>query len=162
MEEILLTRGKVALVDDEDYEWLNQYKWSANYIGGKFYAVRSGPRPQKETIYLHRVVMGTPKGMDVDHINGDGLDNRRSNLRLSTHTENLQNQRKRPNNTSGFKGVSWKKQDGKWRARITVNGKAVALGHFDDLEEAALAYDKAAIEHFGEFARLNFPEMGGI
>jgi len=105
---------------------------------------------------MHRLIMDAPDGTDVDHRNMDRVDNRRSNLRLATRAENLRNQGLSRNNTSGFKGVS--RLDGKWRAEIRVKWKLIYLGLFDDKVEAARAYDTAAKEHFGEFARLNFPE----
>lgn len=156
-KELILSQGKVALVDDEDYEWLNQWKWYALVNNrGTFYAVRSEYGPQKrKTIILHRVILIAPVGMHVDHINGDGLDNRRCNLRLSTNSENLSNRTRTKKNTSGFKGVYWYKSNKKWTAQICVNFRKIYLGMYDDPKEAAHAYDKAAIEHFGEFAKTN-------
>ena len=101
--------------------------------------------------------MVTPKGMATDHINGDGLDNRKQNLRICTHAENLRNRRLGKNNTSGYKGVSWHKLHKLWYAHISHNKKLMSLGYFKDKEEAAKAYDRKAIELFGEFAKLNFP-----
>lgn len=158
-KELILSRGLVTLVDDDVYAWTSQWKWTSFFSGSAFYAARRGPRPRQEVIYLHRVIMDAPKGMDVDHINGDGLDNRRCNLRLATHSENMRNKSMQSNNTSGFKGVSWHKQNKKWTVTISTSGKDVYLGLFGNLEEAAVAYDKAAIEYYGEFARTNY-EMG--
>lgn len=156
MKEIQLTRGKVALVDDEDYEWVNQWNWYAMRGWSTFYAVRKGPRPRHEIIYLHRVIMDAPPRAEVDHINRNGLDCQRSNMRLSTKSENQHNSRLHSDSTSGYKGVSWNKASGKWQSRIRVNGKTIYLGHFDDPIEAAYAYDAVAKENYGEFARTNF------
>jgi HNH endonuclease len=139
---IKLSKGKTTLVDEADLPLISKNKWYANKTSrGRWYARFIGG-------YMHRLLMGNPPGMDVDHINGDTLDNRRSNLRLCTHTQNLQNRVIR-----GRKGI-WKYST-RWRARITVNKKAIHLGVFDSPDEAIAAYDQAAIRYFGEFARLN-------
>lgn len=156
-KEIPLTQGKVALVDDEDYESVNQYKWYANNDGKTFYARRNipkGPRRQ-ETILLHRVILDAPKDMTVDHINGDGLDCRRENLRLATKMENNHNHRHKSNNKSGYTGVFFRKDIEKWAASIGVENRRIHLGMFSSPEEAAYAYDKAAKVYYGEFARFN-------
>jgi hypothetical protein len=158
--EIQLTRGKVALVDDEDFDWLNQWKWYAQpnvFAGKKAYAQRTQyiSSENKVGVMMHRLIMGATRGLEVDHINGDGLDNRRCNLRLCTRTENARNLRKSKANTSGYKGVS--KYFNKWQARLETNGKQVFVGLFPTIEEAARAYDAKAKELFGEFAGLNFP-----
>jgi hypothetical protein len=106
---------------------------------------------------MHRQILGAPPGQQVDHINGDTLDNRRVNLRLATHGQNQHNRGKYRNNKSGYKGVSWDKAAGKWRAQIKFNNKKYNLGRYHDPIEAALAYDAAAIRLHGAFARLNFP-----
>lgn len=155
-KELVLSQGKVALVDDEDYEWANQWNWCAEKKrNGRFYAGRFD-RITKQQLVLHREILQAPKRMQVDHINGDGLDNRRSNLRLATHTENLRNRGMNSNNRSGYKGVSWHKQRGKWCAKIMVGRRGISLGLFFDPVEAALAYDEAARNYFGEFAWTNF------
>jgi len=100
--------------------------------------------------------MDTPGNMDVDHANGNGLDNRRSNLRLCTTSENIQNQRPRKSGTSKYKGVGWFVRDSNWRVRIKVGDKQIHIGYFADEVEAAKAYDKMARQHFGAFARTNF------
>ena len=157
MKKIKLTQGKHALVDDDDFEFLNQWRWCAHkQRNGIFYAVRSSDTKQKRMMgWMHRIVLNTSKGMETDHINNDGLDNRKINLRVCTRSENLCNRARFKNNTSGFKGVSWYKPYEKWTARITVNQKTIFLGYFNDLQQAALAYNKAAVKHQGEFAQLN-------
>ena len=148
--------GKVALVDDEDYEWLRQWKWSAGKSPTSWYARRNGASPKRERIYLHRLILAAQPGQQVDHINGDGLDNRRCNLRLCTRAQNNRNRGKGPTNTSGYKGVCWDKKAQRWRAAIWLNGKYKFLGHFDAPKDAALAYDEAALRLHGEFAKTNF------
>lgn len=155
MKEISLTRGFVTLVDNEWYDHLNQWKWQANTAGKSdlVYAVRKGMR-----IIMHRVIMGAPKGMEVDHIDGNGLNNQCHNLRLATHSQNLQNRRASRSGVSPYRGVSWHNQAHKWQVHIKPPaGKNKNLGYFASEIDAAKAYDKAANEYFGEFARLNFP-----
>ncbi len=156
VKEIKLTRGKVALVDEEDFDKLNKYKWSAWKDKNKniFYAM-GGNR-----LRMHRVIMGDIKGVAYDHINGDGLDNRKSNLRIATTQQNNMNTIPRKGGSSKYKGVCWHKRKKKWMSRIGYNYNIVHIGYFDDEVEAALAYDKKAKELFGEFARLNFPDEG--
>lgn len=154
MKEIKLTQGKVALVDDEDFEYLNQRKW--HYSKG--YAVSTSRRlfGFQKTIAMHREIMNTPNGMETDHINGDKLDNRKNNLRNCFHLENGKNRKIQINNTSNYKGVSFDKRAGKWRSVIYIEKKKISLGNFTNIEDAARAYDKKAIELFGEFANTNF------
>ncbi len=155
MKEIPLTQGKVALVDDGDYEHLSQWKWHAKIDRHTWYAKRGEYHDGKQTtVYMHHVIFGD-KG--VDHIDRNGLNNVRSNLRLATPKENSRNRKAQDNSICPFKGVSWKKSSGEWVARITVIGKTRHLGYFDSMVRAACAYDDAARLHFGEFARLNFP-----
>jgi hypothetical protein len=159
---IPLTKGYHTVVDLENYEWLNQWKWWAMLGINTVYAVRSvqGYRRREAVIYMHRQIMNTLKGMLTDHRNGDGLMNLRENLRICTEAENTHNMRPRDtrvhkDSSSGYKGVSWINKDKKWRAQITVNYKNINLGRFADEREAALAYNAAALKYHGKFAWLN-------
>jgi len=162
-----------VLLDDEDYEWASKYNWFVNKQGSptykgpdKFYIVRSvsrDPDPvsgrKQRNLRLHREIMKTPKGMHTDHINGDTLDNRKENLRVCTPAQNSQNRAQSTTNTTGYKGVARSSRHGKpWQGRIIHEGKYIHLGMFIMPEEAARAYDKKAVELWGEFATLNFPE----
>lgn len=148
--EIPLTQNKVALVDDEDYEWLIQRKW---LFDGRYASRKSGIK-----IYMHRLIMSAPKHLTVDHRNGNCLDNRRSNLRLATYSRNSANAKKRQG-SSIYKGVTFYKRYSKWRAQICFEYKGISIGYFETEEEAARAYDAKAKELFGEFAYLNFPDQ---
>lgn len=151
-KEVTLTKGKVTLVDEEDYEYINQWKWCVNGKKDSFCAVRS---KEGKTVYMSRKIMKCPKDKLVDHKNGDSLDNRRANLRICTAFQNNTNAKKSKNNTSGYKGVYWDKYNKKWVATLTLNYRQKNLGRFRIKEEAALAYNEAALKYFGEFARLN-------
>lgn len=160
MKEIPLTQGKVALVDDDDFEWLNQSKWLAKTSFGLWYAVNRTTVAGKPTVVLmHRLITSAPIGMEVDHIDGDGLNNTRRNLRIVTRNQNRFNLRLRADNKSGYKGVFCDKRTGRWCAHIGFYGQRKNLGYFATPEEAARAYDIAACELFGEYARLNFKEI---
>ena len=153
MKEIKLTQGLVALVDDEDYEWLNQWKWYALKSCNTYYATRV---VRKNTICtriaMHRLIMGNPPCI-VDHVDTDGLHNYRSNLRECTKSQNGMN--RLPNKNSIYKGVRKSPTKGKWRGMIQVDGKCICLGTFNTKKDVAIAYNNAAIKYFGEFARLN-------
>jgi hypothetical protein len=148
---IPLGDGHYAYVDVADYEWLSQWKWHTQ--GG--YAVRY---EKKKLIYMHRQITGAPKGKVVDHKNRNRLDNTRTNLRICTHAENTQNARKIQGTHSRFKGVSYRKERDKYFAQIYHHGNQNYLGLFVKETDAARAYDRKAVELFGEFARVNFPE----
>lgn len=153
-----LTRGAFALVDPGDLETLLAYgSWCVKPHGRTAYAMRSELDTETgkwRTLYMHHAITGWRY---VDHRNGNGLDNRRANLREATHYGNTQNARRKSSNTSGYIGVYWRKDSHVWAAAISANGQRHHLGCFTDAEEAALARDAAARELHGEFARLNFP-----
>lgn len=153
MKTIPLTQGKIALVDDEDYERVMSLgPWAAVNKDGQWYAY-ANRRPG--TLKMHRVIMDPPADRDVDHEDRDGLNNVRSNLRVATRTQNNGNAGVRNDNTSGFKGVVRDNSRGCWKAQIGVKGKARFIGRFADPAEAAMAYDVAALAYFGEFALTN-------
>lgn len=152
--EIPLTHGMVAVVDAEDYPLVRGHLWYSTVNGGLAYAKRR-PLPRgTPQIYMHRALVGATGG-DVDHINHDTLDNRRANLRATTHQRNQCNMRKRARALSAFKGVTWNARRQKWYAAIQSNGARYHLGVFTNERDAALAYDKAAREMHGEFAHTN-------
>lgn len=161
MKEITLTQGKAAVVDDEDFEKLSRFKWRAWFKRNHWYAVTTitDSGGQCRNIEMHRMIMGYGYGdkAEVDHRDRDGLNNTRMNLRNATRTQNRQNQAARSDNRSGFKGVGYCKATGTWRVRITVNGERLMLGYFKDPLDGAIAYDAAAMQHFGEFAVTNIP-----
>ena len=158
--KIPLTRGKYTIVDPEDYDRLRKYKWYAQKNVHTFYAVRSltnGKKEKRKNAYMHHLVINIPDGMFCDHINHNGLDNRRANLRPVTLTQNVWNRRKfKKPSRSKYKGVDWSTEMKRWRARIRVNGKRIYLGSFKHEIEAAKAYDRAAAKYHGQFAALNF------
>lgn len=155
-KEIPLTQGKVAVVDDEDYDELMKYKWHATTGGGgrKCYAETSWRKGKtKGNSRMHTMLSGCTM---TDHIDGDGLNNMKSNLRGCNKSQNGMNRGADRDNTTGYKGVGYKKGVGKFRARIKIDGKEISLGLFDTAEKAAKAYDKAASKLFKGFAFLNF------
>jgi type V secretory pathway adhesin AidA len=153
----LIVGPYLVVFDDEDYELISNYKWfpAKNYY--TVYAIAHGPtiNGKRETIRMHRLILGATKDKLVDHKNRNGLDNRKENLRLCTATQNKYNQRAYTGSISEYKGVTFDKETIKWRARISVENKRLHLGRFSSEKEAAEAYNKAAVEYFGEFALLN-------
>lgn len=159
--KIPLSQGYVAIVDDIDYERVSQFKWTVMLAYGDSknrtpYAYRPDRSSGKQVnILLHRFILDAPKGVKVDHKDLDGLNCTRENIRLATTSQNQHNRDKQANNTSGYKGVSVVKTTGRFRAHIRVNDTFKHLGTFPTAKEAAGCYNAAAIEHHGEFARLN-------
>ena len=162
-----LSQNKFAIVDADDYDRLNQYKWCLSKTRHTNYAMRrtkgklvKGKRVKRKAILMHRSILNAPRHLVVDHINHNGLDNRKSNLRLCTRAENSRNRRPFRFNGSRYKGVSWDKQRKRFLAAIRCKGKYYNLGRFKSEITAAKAYDRKARELFGEFAYLNFPAEG--
>jgi len=155
--EIPLTQGKVAIIDEADWDLVRWHKWCARKDRNTFYAQASVRRADGTLtkVQMHRLLLGmTDPKIQCDHLDGDGLNNRRANLRTCTHTQNMWNTRIRADNTSGRKGVSWHKQHGIWRAQIQVSGRPKHLGYFPTPEAAYAAYCAAAAELHGEFANF--------
>lgn len=162
VKELPLNRGYVAIVDDDVFEWASRFKWTVTRGWNTHYAVRRKKYPDgtKKSVRLHREITKARLGNRIDHINGDGLDNRRSNLRFATNQQNGRNARKQVRATSSrFKGVSFSRVATKWEAYIKVDYKKRHIGLYLTEEEAAAAYDDAARELFGEFAALNIPRQ---
>jgi len=159
IKTIPLSKGKFSKVDDQWFDYLNQWKW---YFSPTGYAARTefvnGKRTGK-TILMHRVIANIPEDKFTDHINFDKLDNRRCNLRMCNKSQSEQHKHLQSNNTSGFKGVGWDKRLSKWRSYIMINARQIYLGSFKEIKKAALAYNKAAILYFGNFAKLNIIEQ---
>lgn len=157
MKEIQLTQGQVALVDDEDFERVSQYKWHAspqpNYAKPKTFYARAFVGGK--SMSLHQFVLGKLPRMVIDHVNGNTLDCTRANLRHASFSENRRNSSQSVKNKSGLRGVSWSSKRGMWRADICTHRARVCLGHFIDKLEAAKAYNEAAKKYHGEFATLN-------
>ena len=165
MKEIPLAGGLMALVDDEDYELVSKYSWWAAPDRRTVYArayIR-GSSPREKYVRMHRLILNAPKGLQVDHKNLNGLDCRRDNLRFATNSQNQANGKKYSTSSKGaptsrYKGVGWHKVMKAWSARVQINERTVVLGYFASETDAALAYNKAASEYYGEFARLNVVE----
>ena len=156
MKEIVLTQGKVALVDDEDYEYLNQWKWRTTKSRKKYYASRASyVSGKRKTIFMHRVIMNTPVGMETDHIDGNELNNVRSNLRIVTSRQNKLNVKPYANRKYVGVYIYHKKGHSYIKASIHHNGRNISLGNYPSEEEAALAYNEAALKYRGEYAYLN-------
>lgn len=141
-----------AIVDSEDWDKIKNYTWGFGY--GRTY-VGANTKIRGKCILLHRFIMNTPKGFHTDHINGNHLDNRKSNLRICTPAQNQFNSRKNKHKTSSYKGVCWYKRDKCWRAYINLSRKQIHLGYFTDEKQAAQAYNKKSKEIYGSFACLN-------
>lgn len=152
MKTIPLSKGEVALVDDEYYDWLNQWKWT--YVDG--YARRyQNIKGRRVMVSMHRELIALLPGQEVDHIDGNGTNNQKANLRVCSHAENCRNQKLVRDSRTGIKGVDFHKRLRKYRARITHDYKVMHLGFFDTAEQACAAYNKAALQIHGEFARPN-------
>jgi hypothetical protein len=159
MKKVSLTKNRYALVDDEDYEKVSRLSWK--YTGG--YAAHNYTVKGKQgCIYMHRLIMNAHRGRFVDHINHDPLDNRRTNLRICTHSQNHMNRMKLPGKSSRYKGVTWNKQVGKWKASIQAEGKYRFIGYFQNELQAAIAYDMWAKATYGAFANLNTISAGSV
>ena len=157
MKKIPLTQGQFTIVDDEDYEPLMKFKWCAYKDRNTFYAcrnVRIGSGQRKLQMHRHLLGVDDPT-IQIDHRNGDGLDNQRANLRKCTNAQNQMNQRLSRANTSGYKGVTWYKPLNSWCARIQINKKLIHIGYYANINDAAIAYNERAKVLFGEFAFLN-------
>jgi hypothetical protein len=157
IRHIPLTHGKVAIVDAGDFDWINQWKWRCVKSLNVWYAIRSRWKAEKmedENIFMHRVIMQPKGNLRVDHIDRNGLNNSRSNLRLATFSQNACNRKIPKHNASGYKGVYWDKDSNKWRAEIRTKGKLFRLGKFHNIKDASAAYKEAAQKYHGEFARI--------
>lgn len=160
MKTIALTQGQVTTVDDADFEALSKFKWCALKRKHTFYAVRGTPGVRNIKIQMHRQILGTPKGEYSDHRDGNGLNNQRHNLRVATKGQNAMSfQTLHFGKSSRFRGVCWREKRGKWEAYIKVDKTYRFLGRYGSEKEAAQAYDRAALHHFGEFAHVNFPDL---
>lgn len=172
-KEIQIGGGLAVIVDDEDFEYLSSFKWHRHSDGGGLLYASTTEYcglEKKEIdgkikriiktrqIRMHRLLMGMPT-CKVDHKNRNPLDNRKENLRLVTDSQSAQNRKLRSDSATGYKGVHWLKHRRKYRVRIKTNEKWIFVGHFDDIKQAAVAYDSKALEFFGEYACLNFPQI---
>lgn len=148
MKKIPLTQGKFALVDDEDYERLMQWNWQYH----------PSSKGVARSLFMHEAILGKKEGKEIDHIDGNPLNNCRANLRHCTHSQNMQHQLHQKGRSSKYRGVSWSPRGRRWQASIGHHRKLFWLGYFDTEKEAAEVYDVKATKLFGEFARLNFLE----
>ena len=156
---IPLTKGYEAIVDDADYEWLSRFSWCMHKNSKHSYAIRAGIQTKagRRHIFMHREIVNCPRGLIVDHINHNSLDNRKANLRICNKASNEANKKKRTSLTSSkYKGVKWRKKQCCWLSVIQHHYETYSLGQYDDEIDAARSYDIAALEYFGEFACLNF------
>ena len=155
-KEIPLTKGYVAIVDDEDFEFLSKWKWHEDQGYAKRSSRIEGSWPTKyKIIPMHRVIMKTPDDMDVDHIDHNKTNNQKINLRNVTRSQNNMNRFSQNGSTSSYKGVCWDSNRKRWMAKIGLSGKTKYLGRFEKEEDAALAYNFAALEYFGEYSMVN-------
>jgi len=167
MVEIPLTKGKIALIDDEDYEKVSRHKWHiCKSKWGQIYAVTDTKTDTGRKIKkaMHRLILDVNISfhiLQIDHISGDGLDNRRFNLRICTPFQNAGNQKISKNNTSGYKGVGWDIVKKMWRSCIKINGKTLHLGYFRNKIDAAITYNNVAVKYWGGFAKINPIQKGG-
>lgn len=157
--EIHLLHDKTLLIDSEDFDRISGYTWFSWFNGYQWYAISHKPKPQKGVIYLHRFITNALDGQKVDHIDGNGMNNTKRNLRFCTQAQNGFNRGPNKNNTSGYKGVIWDKKNGLWCAQIKFTGKCIRIGRYGSIEDAARAYDSKALELFGEFAYTNFSQI---
>lgn len=155
---ITLTQGQTTLVDAADWDAVKDLRWYASRVRTLFYP-QAHVSGRKSPVRMHQFIFPATHPLMIDHVNGDGTDNRRRNLRVVTHTQNQQNMRPQ-RGTSSYKGVCWNSYSGKWQAYINASKRTQYLGRFTDEREAARAYDRAARALFGDHARLNFPEEG--
>lgn len=153
---LVTSKGEEILCDNADVPFLSGYTWHVDHSSGKAYA-RAMTRTDgiQSHVKMHRLLLSAPEGVLVDHWNGNGLDNRRENLRLATHAQNICNSKRYSHNKSGYKGVYAEPKRGRWSAQIRVDKKLIYLGSFENVLDAARAYNEAALLHFGEFARIN-------
>jgi hypothetical protein len=156
MKEIRLSQGKIALVDDEDFDYINQWKWYARKGRKTFYAARKEKGTNaRTTIHMHQVVSKVSNNVQIDHRDTNGLNNQKYNLRVVNHRQNQYNTDKPRHNTSGYKGISWDKFRNNYRVYLTVKGKFKNIGNTKSLQTATKMYNKAATQHYGEFAKLH-------
>lgn len=154
---IPLTQGKFAIVDEDDYDFLTQWKWSLSgrYARTVFYPKDINGKLARIEVLMHKILMGDIPGKITDHINNNSLDNRRCNLREATLNDNARNKIKYKDSISKYKGLSWSEERKNWHVKISVNDKTINLGRFKDEEYAALVYDIWAMYYFGDFAKTN-------
>jgi hypothetical protein len=157
LKTIITSNGVKTIVDDDDFEVYGKLRWKCDGVGYVRRNIRVNGK--HKTVYLHRLVIGDPHGYQVDHKNGNKVDNRKENLRKATGSQQRANTRLRKDNPHGLKGVTWIKNNKNWVAQICLKGRHVHLGVFTCKKEAAKAYDRAALKHFGEFACTNFGEQ---
>ncbi len=156
--ELSLTHDMFTIVDDEDYAMTALHHWSAipnhhgNWYAGRWIRIKG----KSKLIFLHRILLNAPPGKQVDHVDRNGLNNVHNNLRLCSHSQNCRNSKTRRDNSSGYKGVHQDIRTYKWITQIQIDGKTTHIGCFANIQDAALAYDKAAIKYYGTFAKTNF------